>query len=42
MQIRIDLTSEIDITDKLYELLKELDVNNVIISNDVEQPELFI
>lgn len=42
MQIRIDLTSDTDITEELYNILKQLDVSNVIISNDEDNPEVFI
>ena len=42
MQIRIDLTSDTDITEELYEVLKQFEVSNVIISNDEDNAELFI
>ena len=42
MQIRIDLISETDITEELYDILKQFDVNNVIINNDIDNPEVFI
>lgn len=42
MQIRIDLISETDITEELYDILKQFDVSNVIINNDIDNPEVFI
>ena len=42
MKIRIDLISDTDITEELYEVLKQFEVSNVIISNDEDNEELFI
>lgn len=42
MQIRIDLTSDTDITEELYNVLKQFEVSNVIISNDEDNPEVFV
>ena len=42
MQIRIDMITDIDITEELYKVLEQFNVHNVIISNDVENPEIFI